>query len=245
MNFFHKLYSYKEDFDFFDDSLPENNLSFAFGDQLNRARCLLRHRSVDQINYIIQSLDWMLQEGDKALLESSNKELEVNDSVFINRVKALQSCAKTYSITDQTSLPDATWTDYFATFSLVTILEALHPDNFPEPFQDYSHPMEAMEAVCIAEFYKELAGHNKTQLQKRGKSGGLKRGSKFNNLINKVLTQYKNDSEIQSLSNRKASYAIFAGPLQEEIEMTLNTDEPEKRVEIWLGKYKNGKLKIT
>ena len=245
MYYFHKISPYKENFDFFDSSLPENNLSFAFGDQLNRARVLLKGRSRSQIHYIFESLDWMLQEGDKALYETTITEVEAEGEAFINRVKALKSYAEKFDIADQESLPNATWTDYFAALSLVTILEALHPENFPEPFQDYGHPMEAMEAVCIAEFYKDLAINSNLQLKKRGRAGGLKRSRKFNTLINKVLTQYENDPEIKSLSNRKASYAIFAGPLQKEIENTLNTDEPEKRIEIWIGKYKNGHLKIT
>ena len=245
MHYFHKISTYKQDFDFFDDPLPENNLAFAFGDQLNRARTLLKNRSTPQINYIIESLDWMLHEGDKALYKTTSTQVEVEGEAFINRVKALKAYSELFDITEQESLQNATWTDYFATLSLVTIMEALHPDNFPEPFQDYGHPMEAMEAVCIAEFYKEIAISNITQLKKRGQSGGLKRGKKFNSLINKVLTQYRDDPEIQSLSNRKASYAIFAGPLQEEVEQTLSTDEPEKRIEIWIGKYKNGKLKIS
>lgn len=243
MTHLHRISSYEEDFDFFNDSLPENNLSFAFGDQLNRVRTLLKNRSRSQVNYIIESLDWVLQEGDKVLFKTINAQLE--DETFVNRVKALKCYAKAFDITDQENLPNATWVDYFATLSLVTILEALHPDNFSEPFQDYAHPMEAMEAICIAESYNELATHKKTLLKKHGQSGGLKRSSKFNALMNKVLIAYKEDPEIQSLSNRKASYAIYAGYLKDEIDKILNTDEPEKRIEIWLGKYKNGKLEVT
>lgn len=245
MSYGHKLYDYKDDFDFFDDPLPENNLLFAFGDQLSRARGLLKVRSRDQVNYLIESLDWMLKKGDEALFKKTMKEAETEGQAFINRVKALKSYAALFDITNQESLLDATWTDYFATLSLVTILEALHPDNCSEPFTDYAYPMEAMEAVCIAEFYKELAENNINVLRKRGHAGGKKAARDFNMLTNKVLKYYRDTPGINELSNRRAAYLIYEGPLREEIDATLNTEEPDHRIAIWIGKYLNKKLKIT
>jgi len=239
----YKIFVYKDDFDFFDAPLPENNLLFAFGDQLNRARELLKTRSRAQINYIIESLDWMLKEGSKVLFDINMLQAENDEDAFSDRVKALKSYAEAFDISDQESLPNATWTDYFATLSLVTILEALHPDNFSEPFTDYAYPMEAMEAVCIAEFYKELSEYDKNQLRKRGQLGGKKRASKFDQLIYKLLSKYEATPRYQKQSNRQAARLLMQD-FKEEIEKDLTSQEPRETIEKWIGKYKKGELKI-
>ncbi|PCI22602.1 MAG: hypothetical protein COB62_01155 [Piscirickettsiaceae bacterium] len=247
MNFFHTLYSYNEDFDFFDDSLPDN-YSLAFGDQLSRARKLLKKRSRGQINYIIESLDWMLKEGDKILFEHINKKTDIEGEAFHDRVKSLKSYSEAFDITNQENLPNATWTDYFATLSLVTILEALHPDNFPDQSIDHSYPMEAMEAVCIAEFYNETAELNKNDSRKSGKAGGNTRAHPFEALKVIVLTFYRDTPRYQNpnLSNKQAAKLLLKEEsLKNQITKIL-TSEPEQIQETiakWIGNYKYGKYK--
>jgi len=112
MTFTYKLYPYKKDFDFFDAPLPDQ-LSLAFGDQLSRARTLLKNRSRDQINYIIESLDWMLVKGNQAIYKHINRTVDIKGEAFHNRVKALKAYSEAFNITEQENLPSATWTDYF------------------------------------------------------------------------------------------------------------------------------------
>lgn len=242
----YKVDKYNENFDFFDDEIPENGrLYFSLGDQLNRARSILQSRSREQIEYIIESLDWMLRESSQLEFENSMRRLENEESVFINRVKAFKLFSENYDIRNQPNLPNASWADYFATLSLVTILEAIHPENYEYSIAHLDFPLEALEAVCIAEFHREIEQAESLSAKRKGKTGGKRKASKFADIINKVLTTYRDTPGLSDLSNRKAGY-MLSEILKEEIESSpLDTEEPEHRIEIWLGKYKNGKLTIS
>ena len=56
---------------------------------------------------------------------------------------------------------------------------------------------------------------------------------------------YRDTPGLSELSNRRAAFLIAENYLKEELEETLNTEEPELRIAIWIGKYKQGKLKIS
>lgn len=233
------IYKYDESFDFFEGELPQHlNMYFIFGDQLIRARKLLTHRSREEINFIIESLDWMLRQSGRLETEQSFIRRETEDIIFINRVKALKLYSESFEITQQELLPDATWTDYFAVLSLVTILEALNPNNLIEKtFLDHELPMEALEAVCLAEFYKELAETTTNEFKKRGQAGGQKRASKFGDLMKKVLTKYDETPRYQNTSNRQAARYLM-DDFHEEIAETLSGSEPRETLERWIGKHK-------
>ena len=179
----------------------------------------------EEIEYLIESLNWMLEEGSKSLSEEIKPEIEQNGFAFHDRVKALKSYKDIFDISEQPSVPNVTWSDYFSVLSLITILEALKVENFEQSFSNFSFPMEAMEAVCLAESFQVLNDYEKKLNQKRGQIGGRKSTSKFNEITNKALNA--------------ENY------LKEELEETLNTEEPELRIAIWIGKYKQGKLKIS
>lgn len=241
----YRVNAYDENFDFFKSRLPENHFLFAFGDQLKRARLILDNRSKEEIEYIIESLDWMLRESSQLEFESSMHRLETEEGVFINRVKAFKLFSEKYDITNQTNLPNASWADYFATLSLITILEAIHPENYEYSLSSLDFPLEALEAVCIAEFHREMEESESLSAKRKGQTGGKRKASKYGEIINKVLSVYRDTPGLSDLSNRKAGY-LLSEMLKDEIQSSpLDTEEPEHRIEIWLGKYKNGKLKIT
>lgn len=241
----YKIEKYNENFDFFDDEIPETvQLYFRLGDQLERCRSILRNRSREEIEYIIECLDWMLRDSSVIESETSRQLLKNKDTVFINRVKAFKLFSNNYDISEQKSLPNASWSDYFAALSLITILEALHPENYDYALSAIDYSLEALEAVCIAEFKKELEDYESLSAKRKGQAGGKRKASKFEAIINKVLTTYRNTDGLSELSNRKAGY-LLSEMLKEDIEASLlNSEEPEQRIAIWLGKYKNGKLKI-
>jgi hypothetical protein len=88
MSDFH-LYALDEDFDLIDGPLPDS-LEFKFGDQLDRARTVLKGRSLNQIRFGLESLDWMLRKGGDMLMKEALKS-STEKGVFIDRVKALHA----------------------------------------------------------------------------------------------------------------------------------------------------------
>ncbi len=234
----YKVYKHNQDFDFFNDTLPENSMFFAFGDQLERARTLLKHRTTEEIHYIIESLDWMLHKAEQIEFSETMLMLKQKDSVFTNRVKALKLFSDRFDISNQSNLPNATWVDYFSGLALITVLEALHPDNLAQNGSiGYELPMEALEAVCIAEFQKELAQQEQLNLKARGSKGGKVRAEKFGILKNKILNAYKDNPRLQNQSNRQAARALME-EFKDDITNTLSNAEPRETLERWIGKYK-------
>jgi hypothetical protein len=245
------LYDYNSDFDFMNQDLPGNNLLFIYGDQLNRIRIILKDRTPKQIYSALGTLDWMLVEGGREFDNAVRIRLEKGeDNIFVNRVKALTVYSDSFDITGQDSFPDATWGDYFALLSLAYILESLHPGNGiykDEPMfeiQRFDWPLECMEAICLAECSNqkdELLGQ--TTVQKSGFKGGKKKASKHDEIRSKVI-QFYEDNGFHRKTNRDAAKRIYKA-LKEEIDLVLNTDEPEKRLEKWIGQYKKGQLEVS
>ena len=155
------LYDYDTTFDPLQEEL-DDNLMFAFGDQLRRARALLKGWTREEIYSALDSLDWMLREGSWLHFLKTIKESNVEGYGFTNRVKTLQAYQETFEITDQWTFPHATWADYFAVLTIAYVLEALNPANFTEPgkvekeayrFTNAEWPLESMETVCTAVRY--------------------------------------------------------------------------------------------
>lgn len=253
------LYDYKEDFDFLKDEIPEGKIKWHFEDQLERARELLKNRNLAEIHHALDSLDWILREGGKLELTHSITVSNEKGHCFISRVKALKLFAEITDISDQTLLPNATWSDYFAVLTLAYIAEALHPNNFaPTTSKNYlsegdypfslDHLIECVEAVCTAECFRKLehiAPDEKEILRKNAQKGGRISASRLDDLKIKVISHYL--KHYKTRSNREAAKRIYKD-LQTDIddpEKGLSGDDPAHTIEKWIGQYKNGLLNIT
>jgi hypothetical protein len=164
------LYDFHPDFDLQYSNLPEH-LFLYFGDQIKRARALLAKRTPDQMAYIIDSLDWILRQSRYREVEKGFINAESGGVCFINRVRALKILQQEVDIIAQESLPNATWTDYFAALTLAYIAEILNEERIQavnsslrqQEIAPYEHQgsrhdsmlglwaLEAMDAVGHAE----------------------------------------------------------------------------------------------
>ena len=241
------LYDYDTAFDPLQDEL-DDNLLFAFGDQLRRARALLKGRTWAEIASALDSLDWMLQEGSWPHFLKSMEEANVEGYSFTNRVKALKAYQDEFDIREQQGFPRATWADYFAVLAIAYVLEALNPANFMDPkkigqeayrFQNMDWPLECMEAVCVAECHHELQQYieaQQTTAKEQGRQGGQKRVAKFEEL-KALVFEYYEAHELSRRSNRDAAKRIYAA-LKDEVDAVLTTEDPAHRIAQWIGKYR-------
>jgi hypothetical protein len=250
---YYHLYVYKEDFDFINGELPDQ-LHFYFGDQLDRARDVLKNRSLVEIHYALDSLDWILRQGSNVHREVAFKKADIKGYAFTHRVKALKDYANVVDISGQSQLPNATWADYFAVLTLAYVAETLCEENyrhesFPSPTNEAEHPfhidwaVESMEAVCYAEqlqaldaLRKELALPDTTEvMQQRGQKGGLIRSQRFSELKDKVIKLYK--EKYTARSNRDAAKRIEKDLSQEDLAV-LTSAEPWETFTRWIAQYK-------
>ncbi len=236
-----RSYAYDEMFDFKLGELPVN-LHAYLGDQLTRARVILNSRNNEEIRYGLESLDWMLSTGGELLLKdimSSSAEEQ-----FISRPLAMRRMRPDIDLSDQSAFLNATWAEYFALLTLLNVVEWLylfhHPDadllpggsaTADDSIMARDYAVEAMEAVAYAECLFE----EKSRRALAAGKGGKIKAKKYNDLKAKVIELYR--EYLTHHSNREAAKRIYR-MMQSDVDEVLTADEPEKRLEIWIGKYK-------
>ncbi len=168
---------YDREFDYLQESLPGVLLDY-FGDQLARARAVLKERNRGEIDYAIESLDWMLEKGGDVLLDQAVKVADATGQTSVNRVRAMKQLVivDLFDISEQSALPGATWAEYFAALSIAYLLEVLAYQRFGATADPRAsdaigdthmeaswqrflthNALESMEAVCYAECLRREA----------------------------------------------------------------------------------------
>lgn len=263
-----QLYDIDPDFDYFSEPLP-NSCVCAFGDQLSRAREILKGRSAEELTYAFESLDWMLRKGGEHHLFRALKEAEAKGISFTNRAKALKCLKESFfDITDQAQFPKARWADYFAAFTLAVIGEQLLSDKSPPIAPEFfasaeeakayekearhslllERALEAMEAIYIAEALQnepteQPAPSDATSqtMRAQGQKGGMVRAARFSELKAKVISL--SEQKYRTRSNRNAARRIYEA-IAGEVDAVLTTDDPPKTLEKWIGDYRRQQRQV-
>jgi hypothetical protein len=212
-------------------------------------------------------MDYELQLGRNKLffkdIEESNP---INHRIYLNRVKALKTLVNEFDISNQSQFQNATWAEYFAVLTLALVAEMLCEANFAP--SKMTHPtigpfvmsldggfkgytvkhwaVQTMEAVCYAEqlemearlLDEVTAKAIKEEMRARGTKGVKIRNAKYDELHQKVIALY--EEKYTSRSNRDAAKRIY-DELKDEIDTTLNTDDPEKQLEKVIGRHVKSK----
>lgn len=254
------LYARDEGFDYREGELPAPLLC-RFGDQLERARALLAPRSDAQLDYLFDSLGWLLKEGNQHLLKEVTAALEHRSSVPVSRVKALDAYLRSTDLRGQVEVPDATPADYFATLTLAYVGEALYslqenPHRPTERDRLYAQleqelayhreqalidmAIEAMDAVGMAE--RDAAERRaadeaiETTSARHGQLGGKLRAGRYSGLRQIIKTAYLKQHIHRSTRNAAKRLCEEFAP---QIESTLNTEDPQKQLEKWIAQYRH------
>lgn len=251
-----RLFDSTIDFDLLTGELPAELRPY-FGDQVRRARKILKDRTEEEVEYALDSLEWMLKSGMQTLFANAIiEEEEFPEGRFINNAKALKYLDQEYDISDQADFPDATWAEYFAILTLSYIPELMILEKYSPPIKPESPigravfeyiqrhggdmrtqwALETMEAICYAEQLQHITG----SASNYGSIGGNKRAAKYNDIKQKVIDLYL--AKYTARSNRDAARIIYK-IMKEEIDAVLNNDDPVKRIEIWIGKHVRNKKK--
>ena len=185
-----------------------------------RSRQLLRHRTREQLDYGLATLNWMITQINisqhspviNLLLELDNRaafgeDIGKDDYTLPTEVNTLNRCMETFEVAGQENYPDAEWSEYFAILALAKIDLAFDFDpesSEPEQEQFLLHVggfgIEAMEAIRSGEMIKESDAVNKNlkneikelteRVSLRNKSAAIKRHEKTNQLLGELVAFY-------------------------------------------------------
>jgi hypothetical protein len=257
------LFRIADDFDYFESPLT-GLFEFQFGDQLARARSLLANRSPAEIEYGLDSLNWLLRQGGERFMAEILAG-EHGDPVFMNRPKALKRLVPVFDLADQAGFPRAQWHEYFALLGLACVGEVLYEagcswEDIHGPLaaemdleaarervdgQRMEAAMEALEAVCYAEHLQEVkqlrqqlseAERDRLERQREwGRAGQRVKMRQFDELRQRLLSHY--DANLTNRTNRAAAKRL-CDQFQSEIEAVLTTDDPVQQVAKWIGQHR-------
>lgn len=246
--FHYRLLERDPEFDLLTGTLPDA-LHLYFGNQLARARALIAHRTPMQIDYLLDSLDWIFQDSGAIEPAYATAKAYQEGERLTSRVNALKLRSPNFDLSNQSSILDATWSDYFAVLAIAYADEALYEykaqPQAPTPewtigFLQHmtACAIESMDAICYAELLIALDNNVSTRMRKefqeRGRKGGLRKTARFSELRDKVLRysdKYLNKSVRETA---RLSYETF----QSEVNTVLHTTDPEKQLEKWIGSHR-------
>jgi len=252
---YYKLEKYDDNFDWINGDLPDEIIHH-FGDQLIRARSLLKNRRQQEIAYALSSLDWMLKKGSELFSSNIEELFKTSGNIFTNRVKALKYLQDEIELDGQRQFKNATWHEYYAILTLACIgesLDILHEDETAEEvfvseemaksLLDSKNrlldkkALEAMDSIGFAEQCKIVFDiHNKelSSYKDRGSKGGQIRSNKYSQLRELSIQLYL--ERYSHLSALGAAKKIVEELPEEELDI-LDSDTPWETVAAYIRSY--------
>lgn len=256
-----QLFARDERFDYLRGELPDD-LLIPFGDALNRARDLLAERRELDLPGLWGCVDRQLRQGSRALEVRSLRD-DSPDVIHINRVKALQAMAEDSPGAAEGDVEGYAWQEAFAGLALACVGEELYrrgdggrereaavkPDGVDVPCTEaaglserYDNALEAVEAVCVGERIAQRVPYVVEYLSEAGRRGGKERNSKFVELQRQLMAHYELH-RFQRFSNREAGRRLYKA-FQTEVDLVSNADDKPHQIEVWVGKYRKGTLRL-
>ncbi|MCG7977247.1 MAG: hypothetical protein N0E58_03760 [Candidatus Thiodiazotropha endolucinida] len=231
---------------------PDFPHGFFFNLVAVRARALLKNRLDQDVRNALDSLICMLEDGAKLEFEESVKAVD-NDDYVSTQANALRLYMDDFDISDQKLFANATWPEYFAVLSLAHIgmasqlqnkIDKIADEDTMDVVDDYlistggqntiDYLLEAFEAATAGQFLYD----SENKVRKSRSQGGKIKAKKYEPLKIFVITRWREC--YQDHSNRHAASRIW-DETPEDLKRLIRTDEPVKRLEIWIGQEKRRK----
>jgi hypothetical protein len=222
--------------------------SFLFNIVAVRARVLLKNRTYQDVRNALDSLIYMLEEGAKLEFKESVK--AVDDDYVLTHANALRLYMDDFDISEQELFANATWPEYFAVLSLANIGMAAEfqskidkiggEDNVNEIDRHListggqnliDYLLEAFEAATAGQFLYD----SENKVRKSRSQGGKIKARYYEPLKMFVINRWR--ESYQDRSNRNAATRIW-DETPDNLKSLLHTDDPIKRLEIWIGQEK-------
>lgn len=227
-----------------------------------RARKILENRSAEEIYAAYDDIEWMYSEKGPFALELFEDQGVSPDSFPEHYSSGLAQYSVAYDflrmimehfdISEQQSIANPTWAEYFAIIALAKIAEAhIQIRGSFRHSEKLSHEKElrlqelcgfclceATDAAAIAEDFLRSEHKTKQTLSEIARKGGHQKNAPYNNLRRKIVHLYQ--AQYQHLSARQAAKKILSA-LSPSERSILRSDDPEKRLEIWIGQHKRSR----
>jgi hypothetical protein len=242
-----------EVFDVIDTSTNHYPRYFELGYVIHHAQEALKNRSNIELESAVEYLEWMLKKSEQKQRQDMFNTFRANPDqriIYQSIQNDLLSLFEDFDIKSTPDFPNSTPEDYFAVLALLRTYEAIEThdqlekykdaESLPPPYEFCEETSKSAYNTLIGEAFSLIAfidGMKFERLKKKksGSKGGIEKSKKYAELNEKVIQLYRNN--YSSLSARKGAMIIEA-ELSDEIDKVLDTDDPAKQIEKWIGRYK-------
>lgn len=218
----------------------------------------LSGRPLEELEYAVEFLNWLMNEADNQYtLQSIDKLKGGRKVVFETDPRKLLALFEDFDLEDQKGFPNATPEDYFAVLALAKCYEAIETherltaygrgettfvvSGYPDDLQDslYHNAIRARDSLLseAKDLVAFIDGIRFAQLRSKsaGKRGATAKSTPFVMLREKLMSIY--DERYQNRTNRQAANLLYQ-EFRDEVEQVLRTDDPAQRIGIWIGQHK-------
>lgn len=241
------------------------NLTYDFGFIIDSCQDQLAGRSLEEIQFAAEFLNWLMGKADESHLTASIAAIEGGKSaVFQTDPRKILSLFETFDLEDQSDFPAATPEDYFAVLALAKCFEAIEThenltayernensairaawgNDTPEEIQTSLHLNAIRARDSLMSESRDLVafidGIRFAQLRSKnaGKRGAKAKNSPFTKLNKMLMAVY--EEKYASLTDRHAASRLY-DDYRDEVDHVLRTDDPAHRISKWIGKHKKNK----
>ena len=219
---------------------------------VHHAQEALKTRSNIELESAVEYLEWMLKKSEQKQRQDMFGTFRANPDqriIYHSIQNNLLSLFEDFDIESNPTFEQATPEDYFSLLALLRAYEAIEThdkqvkyENLKSPPPPYEFCKETSEnafntllgeAVSLIAFIDGMK-FEKLKKKKSGSKGGKKKNKQYIDLRLKVITLY--EEKYITYSNRKAAMIIEA-EMRDEVDKTLDTDDPAKQIEKWIGRH--------
>ena len=242
-----------EVFDVIDTSTNHYPRYFELGYVIHHAQEALKTRSNTELESAIEYLEWMIEKSVHKQRQDMFGTFRANPDqriIYHSIQNDLLSLFEDFDIESNPSFENATPEDYFSLLALLRAYEAIETHDQQvkyENLKSYPLPYEFCketstnafntllgEAISLIAFIDGMK-FERLKRKKSGRKGGKKKNKQYIDLSLKAINLY--EEKYATYSNRKAAMIIEA-EIRDEIDKVLDTDDPAKQIEKWIGRYK-------
>lgn len=263
-----ELFTRRNPFESYNLSLSEprstqhGNLTLSFGFIITSCQEQLTHRSLEELQYAVEFLNWVMNEADQRFSIASIEQMQGGkETVFETDPRKILTLFENFDLDDQEGFPNAVPEDYFAVLALAKCYEAIETherltaygkgetahvvQGYPKDLQYslYHNAIRARDNLMseAKDLVAFIDGIRFAQLRARnaGRRGAKAKNTAFATLNAKLMAVC--DEKYQHLTNRHAASRLY-DEFVAEVDEVLRTDDPVQRISIWIGIHKKEAL---
>jgi hypothetical protein len=221
---------------------------------ITQAQRRLIDRSEEELGAGALHLRDLLIQAEEAEQERIAEKMKAGEAlIFQTDPSKFSALFQEFDLDDKPDFPNATPTDYFSILALAYAFESLESGLKAESWEAQKDKLNAVQKLSLPSLKPASEARLQSAVALISFIEGIEFGAIFRRKIAKAANKAKyssfeelkkkifefTDSDCQGLSNRKAARVAYA-QFKDQVDATLNSEEPEQQIAKWIGSHIKG-----